>query len=117
MSSLDASQPTIELADFQRVEMRVGTIRSACKNPQANKPAYVLEIDFGPLGTKTSSAQITQCYSPESLLGRQVVAVMNFPPKRIAGVTSEVLVLAAVDGAGTVLLSPTDAVENGTRIA
>lgn len=116
MSPLDNSQLTIGLSDFQRVEMCVGTIRSARENPRAKKPAHVLEIDFGPLGMRTSSAQITEHYSPESLLGRQIVAVMNFPPKCIAGVTSEVLVLAAIGKGGTILLSPTDPVENGARI-
>lgn len=109
----------IDLEQFQQVEMRVGRICRAERNPKARKPAYVLEIDFGEaIGRKTSSAQLTDNYAPEALLDRQVVAVMNFPPLRIAGVKSEVLVLAAVcDEAGTVLLAPEREVALGTRIA
>jgi tRNA-binding protein len=108
---------TIEFTDFLKVWMAVGTILSAEINEKAKKPAYKLEIDFGDLGTKTSSAQITQNYSIAELVWKQVVAVMNFIPKNVAGVTSEVLVLGAVCGeAGTVLLEPTLKVKNGTRI-
>ena len=117
MSRANDIQHPIDWADFQRDEMRVGTVLAASENPHANKPAYVLEIDFGPFGVKTSSAQLTQRYSAESLLGRQVVAVMNFPAKRIAGVKSEVLVLAALDEDGTTLLTLTESVQNGSRIA
>ena len=108
----------IEFEDFERVEMATGTVVEAAPNEKARQPAYVLRIDFGPeYGEKTSSAQITRNYGPDDLVGRQVVAVMNFPPKRIAGVRSEVLVLGAVsDRHGVVLLQPSFPVENGSRI-
>jgi len=107
----------IDFADFLKVKMAVGTIISAELNPKARKPAYKLTIDFGNLGLKTSSAQITENYTPDDLQNKQIVAVMNFRPKRIAGVKSEVLVLAAVcEKKGTVLLNPSMLVENGTRI-
>ncbi len=107
----------IDFADFLKVKMAVGTIISAELNPKARKPAYKLTIDFGDLGLKTSSAQITENYTPDDLQNKQIVAVMNFRPKRIAGVKSEVLVLAAVcKKKGTVLLNPSMLVENGTRI-
>lgn len=103
--------------EFLKVEMRVGTILSAQVNIKAKKPAYTLMIDFGPLGIKTSSAQITQLYDLESLPGRQVIAVVNFPPKKIAGINSECLVLGAVRENGeVVLLAPEREVSNGTRI-
>ena len=89
----------------------------AVLNPKARKPAYVLIINFGPFGIKTSSAQITCNYEPEELVGKQVVAVMNFPVKRVAGVKSEVLVLGAYsEEKGVVLLTPTDSVENGSLV-
>ena len=107
----------IDFAGFLKVKMAVGTIISAELNPKARKPAYKLTIDFGDLGLKTSSAQITENYTPDDLQNKQIVAVMNFRPKRIAGVKSEVLVLAAVcEKKGTVLLNPSMLVENGTRI-
>lgn len=99
-------------------DLRVGTVVAARVNPAARKPALVLEIDFGPLGRRTSSAQIAALYTPETLVGRQVVAVVNLPPRRVAGVVSEVLVLAAVDpAAGTVLLAPERRVADGTPVA
>ncbi|MEO1525641.1 MAG: tRNA-binding protein [Planctomycetota bacterium] len=107
----------MDFAEFSKVEMHVGTITAAEPNPQARQPAYILTIDFGPHGTKTSSAQITEHYSVESLIGRQVVAVTNLPPKRVAGVKSEVLVLASVGGDGTVLIRPDSRVANGSRIS
>lgn len=109
----------IEFEDFQRVEMATGTITEARVNDKARAPAYTLRIDFGPhYGERTSSAQITRNYTADELVGRQVVAVMNFPPKRIAGVKSEVLVLGADSPEhGVVLLEPSFAVENGCRIA
>lgn len=108
----------IEFEDFQRVEMATGTIREARVNEKARAPSYVLTIDFGPeYGTRTSSAQITRNYQPDDLVGRQVVAVMNFPPKRIAGVKSEVLVLGAVSQEhDVVLLEPSFPVEDGMPI-
>lgn len=108
---------TIEFDDFLKVDMRVGMVLSAEPNPKAQKPAYILTIDFGALGIKTSSAQLTVHYTAEALIGRQVIAVVNFAPKRIAGVKSEVLVLGAPDENGAVvLLQLTQPVANGSRI-
>jgi len=113
-----AGAEMIGFDDFLRVDIRTGTILAAELNPKARVPAYRLEIDFGDLGTRTSSAQITRNYTAEELVGRQVVAVMNFPPKRVAGVKSEVLVLGAVsEEQDVVLLHPSLKVENGARIA
>ena len=108
----------VTFEEFQRIRMHAGTIVEAVPNPQARVPAYVLRIDFGPLGMRTSSAQITRHYTPQDLVGRQVVAVLNFPPKRVAGVKSEVLVLGAVsEDEGVVLLQPSFPVANGTPVA
>ncbi|MEZ4672394.1 MAG: tRNA-binding protein [Anaerolineae bacterium] len=108
---------TITFDDFLKVDMRVGTVLAAVPNPKARMPAYILTIDFGPLGIKTSSAQLTRNYSAEELVGKQVVAVINFPVKRVAGVASEVLVLGAYSAEkDVVLLQPTLTVENGSRI-
>jgi tRNA-binding protein len=108
----------IDFAAFEAVEMRVGTIVGVEPFPQARKPAYRLTIDFGEtVGTKRSGAQIVDLYAPETLVGAQVVGVVNFPPKRIAGFQSEVLVLGAADEAGrVVLLRPERRVPNGSRI-
>jgi tRNA-binding protein len=104
--------------EFERVEMRVGTIVEAKEFREAKKPAYQLTIDFGAaLGLKKTSAQITKRYSPETLMGRQVVAVVNFPKKQIGPFMSECLVLGSVgEGNDVVLLAPNFAVENGMRI-
>ena len=108
----------VTFEEFQRIRVRVGTIVEAAPNPQARVPAYVLRIDFGPYGLRTSSAQITRNYSLQDLVGRQVAAVMNFPPKRVAGIKSEVLVLGAVsEDEGVVLLQPSCLVANGTPVA
>ena len=107
----------IEYGDFDKVEIRVGRILGAEPLQGARKPAYKLSIDFGELGTKQSSAQVTALYRPEELVGRHVVAVTNFAPKRIAGFMSEVLVLGAPNESGeVVLLSPDQAVPLGARI-
>lgn len=103
--------------EFARVDMRVGVVVAAQEFPEARRPALKLEIDFGPLGVKRSSAQITDHYTPTALVGRRVVAVVNFPPKRIGPFVSEVLVLGAYDSAGeVVLLAPDFEVAPGSRI-
>lgn len=97
--------------------MRVGTVIEASINEKAKKPAYKLVIDFGDeLGIKTSSAQLTALYTKEQLLGKQIIAVVNFPPRQVAGVNSEVLVLGCNSKQGIVLLKTTEPVENGDRI-
>ena len=107
----------ITWGDFEKVEIRVGTVVRAEPFPEARKPAYKLWIDLGPLGERRSSAQITDRYRLEELLGRQVVCVVNFPPKRIGPFVSEVLVLGAFTGGHTVvLLRPDQDVERGSRI-
>jgi tRNA-binding protein len=109
---------TITFDDFLAVDVRVGTVLSAVPNAAARKPAYILEVDFGPeIGRKTTSAQLTERYRPERLVGRQVAAVVNFPPKRIAGVKSEVLVLGFPDAEGHVVLIGVDhPVPDGGRL-
>lgn len=110
---------TITWPDFEKVEIRVGTILEANEFPKARNPAYQLLIDFGPeLGLKKSSAQITVLYQKNDLVGKQVVAVVNFPPKQIANFISECLVLGVVgDNKEVVLLQPDKNVTNGQRIA
>lgn len=108
---------TIEWQDFEKIELRVGTIVAARVNEKAKKPAYVLEVDLGELGVKTSSAQITVHYTPENLVGRQVLCVCNFAPKRIAGVVSEVLVTGFADAQGAIVLAGVErSVPNGARL-
>jgi tRNA-binding protein len=95
--------------DFAKVDVRVGTVLSAAPNPAARKPAYVLEIDFGhAIGRKKASAQVTELYTAEQLVGRQVAAVVNVPPKQIARMISEVLVLGFPDAEGRVALLGVD---------
>ena len=109
----------IEFDDFLRVDMRVGRILAADPFPEARKPSYRLRIDFGPeIGERVSSAQLTVTYPDRTaLVGRQVVAVLNFPPRRIAGFASEVLVLGAMgDGGAVHLLEPDPACPEGLRI-
>lgn len=103
--------------DFEKIDIRVGTILEAKQFPEARKPAYQLTIDFGELGIKRSSAQITAFYSIEALAGQQVLAVVNFPPKKIAGFFSECLVLGVYDeNKDVVLIQPMQSVSNGSKV-
>ena len=112
------SQNNLSWQEFERVEMRVGTIMEANDFPEARKPAYQLTIDFGSeIGVRKTSAQITKRYAKSDLIGRQIVSVVNFPKKQIGKFMSECLVLGAVGEEGEVILLATDfKVENGLRI-
>lgn len=107
----------ISWADFEKVDIRVGTIIEVLDFPQARKPAYRLMIDFGPLGIKKSSGQFPHGYSKEELLGKQVLAVVNFPPKQIGPVISEVLTLGVPNEEGNaIIVSPSKKVPNGGKL-
>ena len=109
---------TIGWEDFERVDMRVGEVVEVEEFPEARKASYRMRIDFGPLGVKRSSAAVKTWYGREALLGRKVVAVVNFPPKQIANFLSEVLVLGAIrEDQRVVLLQPDDGAQPGDRIA
>ncbi len=116
--SISAAMPEIAWEDFIKVELRVGRVLSAEPLPQARTPAYVLQVDFGPeLGVRKSSAQLTALYRPETLVGRLVVGVLNFPRKQIGTVMSECLVTGFHDAHGSVLLCVPDGdVPLGTRL-
>ena len=101
---------------FFACDLRVGTVTACAPNAAARKPAYVLTIDFGPLGARTSSAQLTGLYQPDQLIGRQVVAVVNFPSRHVAGVESQCLVLGVDTPGGVTLLAMERPVENGARV-
>jgi tRNA-binding protein len=108
---------TISWNDFEKIDIRVGTIIKVNEFPRARKPAYKLTVDFGALGIKQSSAQITKFYSPELLIGQQVIAVVNFSPKQIADFLSECLVLGIYDeNKDVVLIQPKHSVSNGLKI-
>lgn len=110
-------KPVITFDDFEKIDLRAGTIVSAELNPKANKPAYILKIDFGEkIGHRTSSAQITDQYTAEELVGQQIIAVMNFEPKRIAGIKSEVLVTGCPSDNGVILLQPNKKISNGVYV-
>ena len=102
--------------DFLKLDIRVGTIIKVEDFPKAKRPAYKLEIDFGMLGVKKSSAQITKLYQKSDLIGKQIVAVVNFPPKQIANFLSEVLVLGVYNKDGVVLIEPNKHVNNGEKL-
>ena len=110
------SSPTIPIDTFFACDMRIGTIVACDTNERARQPAYKLSIDFGPLGLRTSSAQLTQLYTPEQLVGRQVVAVINLAPLRVAGIESQCLVLGVDTPGGVALLAIERSAENGSRV-
>ncbi len=104
--------------DFEKVDMRIGTIIEANDFPKARKPAYQLTIDFGAeIGIRKSSAQITKRYTKDELLGKQIMAVVNFPKKQIANFFSECLVMGAVDGDDVILMQPSANIPNGLKIS
>ena len=109
----------ITFNDYEKVDIRIGTVLSVNQNKKARKPSLVIEVDFGQeIGIKKSSAQITDFYNKENLIGKQVIGVCNFPNKNIAGTISEFLVLGAIDKDGkVVLVHPSQKVENGLEIA
>lgn len=107
----------IDWSDFSKIEMRVGTVKSAEVFEEARNPAYILMVDFGELGVLKTSAQITKLYQPEELVGKQVVAVVNFPDKQIANIQSQCLVLGAVEGDEVTLLTTEKPAKNGLRIS
>lgn len=113
---MEQTNNQISWSDFAKIDMRVGTVLSAEIFKEARNPAYKMTIDFGALGTRKTSAQITKLYAPEEVVGKQVIAVVNFPPKQIANIQSECLVLGVVSGDEVTLLTPGKAVENGLKI-
>lgn len=114
---MNSTDNIITFEDFTKVDLRVGTIIEVNDFPEARNPSYQLTIDFGDLGLKKSSAQITSLYTKEQLLNRQIIAVVNFPKKQIAKFMSECLVLGAVDGKDVMLLNPEQHVKNGSQVS
>ncbi|MEQ9221585.1 MAG: tRNA-binding protein [Cyclobacteriaceae bacterium] len=114
--NMEVKNNDLSWADFMKVEMRVGTVISAEVFEEARNPAFKIQVDFGEYGIRKTSAQITSLYRPEELIGKQVVAVVNFPPKQIATIMSECLILGAMDGQEVTLLEPGMKVKNGLRI-
>ena len=110
---------TITFEDFKKVQIKVGTVLDVKKNEKARKPSLIIKVDFGnEIGVKHSSAQITHYYNFDNLIGKQVIGVCNFPTKNIAGITSEVLILGAIEKDGkVVLIHPSQKTENGLDIA
>lgn len=110
---------TISWADFEKIDLRVGTIVTAEPFPEACKPAWIITADFGPgIGVRKTSAQITDYYSPDELIGRQIVGVVNFPPKQIGPIRSEFLLTGFHDDTGAVVIAtPERPVPNGARLA
>lgn len=111
------AQEFISFEDFEKVDIRIGTIISVEDFPKARNPAYQLKIDFGNLGTKNSSAQITSLYTKEQLLNKQVIAILNFKKKQIANFLSECLVLGIQNGKDVVLLLPQKTAQNGKKVS
>ena len=107
----------VTFEDFSKIDIRIGTIVEVEDFPKARKPAYRLRIDFGAMGIKRSSAQITALYSKEDLFHKQVMAILNFAPKQIANFTSECLVLGIQDGEEVVLLHTLEKVNNGAKVS
>ncbi len=114
---METSKDLISWSDFEKIEIRIGTIVSAEIFHEVRNPAYKLVIDFGEIGTRKTSAQITQLYQPEELIGKQVTAVVNFPKKQIATIQSECLILGAVNGKEVTLLTTDKPVQNGLKVS
>jgi tRNA-binding protein len=114
----DQPRPTITWDDFTCVDLRVGTVVEAQVNPEAHKPAYILQVDFSPhLGVRKSSARITDLYSPQDLVGRQVIAVVNVPPRQIGTMMSQALITGFADEQGCIVLAqPQRPVPDGSRL-
>ena len=110
------TRSTITWKDFEKIEMRVGTIVQAEVFAEARNPSFKITINFGEYGLRITSAQVTNLYDPQELIGKQVVAVVNFPPKQIANMLSECLLLGSVEGADVTLLTTDKPVKNGLRI-
>ncbi|MCC7436885.1 MAG: tRNA-binding protein [Armatimonadetes bacterium] len=115
--SLPQTADPVAVEQFFACDLRVGTVIECQLNPRARKPSFKLTIDFGPLGQRTSSAQLVALYSPETLISRQIVAVVNFPPRNVAGVESQCLVLGIETPEGVVLLDIERPVPNGNRVS